>query len=196
MTSPSRPPLILASASPRRLGLLAQIGIAPDAVDPAEIDEAILKGETPRLAAQRLAGAKAAAAAARHPQAFVLGADTIVCVGRRILGKPDTRDEASAMLALLSGRGHRVLTGVSVIAPGGKTACRLAEARVKMKRFSKADTQALLYSDECRGAAGGYRIQGQAGGHVTGLIGSYTAVVGLPLYETASLLTGLGYERS
>ena len=196
MTSPSRPPLILASASPRRLELLAQIGIAPEAVDPADIDEAILKGETPRLAAQRLAGAKAAAVAARHQEAFVLGADTIVCVGRRILGKPATREAAAAMLGLLSGRGHRVLTGVSVIAPGGRVAGRLAEARVKIKRLSKAETQSLLDSEEWRGAAGGYRIQGLAGGHVTGLIGSYTAVVGLPLYETASLLTGLGYERS
>ncbi len=175
---------------------MAQIGIAPEAVDPADIDETILKGETPRLAAQRLAAAKAAATAARHPGAFVLGADTIVCVGRRILGKPATRDEAAKMLSLLSGRGHRVLTGVSVIAPGGKTAGRLAEARVKMKRFSNAETAALLDSEEWRGAAGGYRIQGLAGGHVTGLIGSYTAVVGLPLYETASLLTGLGFERT
>ena len=192
----SRPPLILASASPRRLELLAQIGITPDQVDPADIDETILKGETPRLAALRLAAAKASATAARHAEAFVLGADTIVCVGRRILGKPSRRDEAAAMLALLSGRGHRVLTGVSVITPGGRTASRLAEARVKMKRFSKAESHALLDSEEWRGAAGGYRIQGLAGGHVTGLIGSYTAVVGLPLYETASLLTGLGYDRS
>jgi len=169
--------------------------MAPACVDPADIDEAILKGETPRLAAGRLALAKARTGAARHPGAFVLGADTIVCVGRRMLGKPAARAEASAMLSLISGRGHRVFTGVAVIAPDGREASRLGEARVKLKRLTGDDMAQLLDSDEWRGAAGGYRIQGLAGAHVISLIGSFTAVVGLPLYETRSLLLGLGYAR-
>ncbi len=188
-----RAPLVLASASPRRLDLLAQVGLTPDKVDPVDIDEALLKGETPRRAASRLAAAKARAGALRNPGAFVLAADTIVAVGRRMLGKPETLDEARAMLALISGRTHRVLTAVAVIAPGGQAAARLAEARVKFKRLAKAETAALLAGGEWRGAAGAYRIQGRAGGLVTNLIGSYSAVVGLPLHETLSLLAGLGF---
>ncbi len=184
---------MLASASPRRLDLLAQVGLTPDKVDPVDIDEALLKGETPRLAASRLAAAKARAGALRNPGAFVLAADTIVAVGRRVLGKPDTLDEARAMLALISGRTHRVLTGVVVIAPSGRAGTRLAEARVKFKRLAKGETAALLAGGEWRGAAGAYRIQGRAGGFVTNLIGSYTAVVGLPLHETLNLLIGLGF---
>ena len=189
----SRPLLVLASASPRRLDLLAQVGLIPDKVDPVAIDESLLKGQTPRLAALRLAAAKARAGAARNPGAFVVAADTIVAVGRRMLGKADTLDEARAMLALISGRSHRVLTGVMVIAPGGREATRLAEARVKFKRLARGETAALLAGEEWRGAAGAYRIQGRAGGLVTNLIGSYSAVVGLPLYETLSLLAGLGF---
>lgn len=188
-----RPSLVLASASPRRLGLLAQVGLTPDKIDPVDIDEAPLKGETPRLAAQRLAAAKARAGARRNPGAFILAADTVVAVGRRMLGKPDTLDEARAMLALLSGRAHRVLTSVMVIAPDGREATRLAEARVKFKRLAKAEIAALLAGEEWRGAAGAYRIQGRAGGFVTNLIGSYSAVVGLPLHETLNLLAGLGF---
>jgi septum formation protein len=189
-------PLVLASASPRRLELLAQVGVTPDAVDPCDLDETPRRDETPRLLAVRLALAKAEAGAARHPGAFVLGADTVVAVGRRILGKPDTDAAAARMLTLLSGRGHRVYTGVAVAAPDGKRATRLAEARVKFKRFSQAETARLLASGEWRGAAGGYRIQGLAGGLVTNLIGSYTAVVGLPLHETMALLAGLGWTSS
>jgi septum formation protein len=189
-----RPRLILASASPRRLDLLAQAGVAPDGVSPSDIDETPLKGETPRLAALRLAAGKARSAAAAHPEAFVLGADTVVAVGRRLLGKPATADEAVGMLALLSGRGHRVFTGVTVIGPGGREASRLSETRLKFKRLSARETAAHLASGEWRGAAGGYRIQGGAGAWVISLIGSYTGVVGLPLYETMGLLTGLGYE--
>jgi len=189
----SRAPLVLASASPRRLDLLAQVGVTPDKVDPVDIDEAPLKGETPRLAALRLAAAKARAGAARNPGAFVVGADTIVAVGRRMLGKPTTREQASAMLALISGRGHKVLTGVMVISPDGREATRLAETRVKFKRLSKEETAAFLASEEWRGAAGAYRIQGRAGAFVIDLVGSYSGVVGLPLYETLGLLAGLGY---
>jgi septum formation protein len=189
----SRAPLVLASASPRRLALLAQAGLAADKVDPVDIDEAILDGETPRLAAARLAGAKARAGAQRHPAAFVVAADTIVAVGRRILGKPATVEEARAMLALISGRNHKVLTAVTVAAPDGRRASRLVETRVKFKRLGPVETAALLAGDEWRGAAGAYRIQGLAGAFVTHLSGSYSAVVGLPLAETLSLLVGLGY---
>ena len=186
--------LVLASASPRRLDLLAQIGLAPDAVDPADVDETTLPGETARRAALRLAALKAAAGAARHPGAFVVGADTIVSVGGRKLGKPAERDEAARMLGQLSGPGHAVVTGVCVIGPDGRRSSRLAEARIRMKRFGRADIARLLDGEEWRGAAGGYRIQGRAGACVVSLTGSYTAVVGLPLYETTCLLAGLGYD--
>jgi septum formation protein len=188
--------LVLASASPRRLDLLAQVGVTPDKVDPVHIDEAPLKGETPRLAALRLAAAKARAGAARNPGAFVLAADTIVAVGRRMLGKPQTREQASAMLVLISGRGHKVLTGVMVIAPDGREATRLSETRVKFKRLHQGEAAALLDGEEWRGAAGAYRVQGRAAAFVTDLVGSYSGVVGLPLYETLSLLTGLGYAAT
>ena len=188
-----RPPLILASASPRRLDLLAQIGLVPDTIDPADIDETALAGETPRRTAERLAIAKADAVAARRPGAFVLAADTVVAVGRRMLGKPGAELEAKAMLEMLSGRNHRVYTGVAVIAPSGRRSSRVAEARVTFKRLSPSDTGLLIASGEWRGVAGGYRIQGRAAAAVTQLVGSYSAVVGLPLYETMTLLGGLGY---
>ena len=192
-TAKSSAPLVLASASPRRLALLAQAGVTSGLVDPCDIDESALPGETPRMSALRLATLKARAGAARHPGAFVLGADTVVAVERRMLGKPATAEEARAMLQRLSGRGHHVITGVAVIAPDGRIASRVTEARVKLKRLTDQEIARLLASGEWRGAAGGYRIQGLAGAHVTNLIGSYTAVVGLPLYETMGLLRGLGY---
>ena len=191
-TSISMPPLILASASPRRLDLLRQIGVAPDAVDPADVDEAALRDETPRRLVERLARAKAAAVAERRPGAFVLGADTVVAVGRRVLGKPEGEADARRMLTLMSGRAHRVLTGVAVVAPDGRVAARLSETRVHFKRLTDAELDAFVASGEWRGAAGGYRIQGRAGAFVIALEGSYTGVVGLPLYETTCLLAGLG----
>ena len=191
-----RPSLVLASASPRRRELLAQAGVTPDAIDPRDIDETPLKGETPRLAALRLAEQKARAATADHPGAFVLAADTVVAVGRRMLGKPAGEGEARAMLGLLSGRGHRVFTGVCLISPDGRTASRVSETRVKFKRLGDGEMEGLLASGEWRGAAGAYRIQGRAGACVISLIGSYTGVVGLPLYETMALLVGLGYRAS
>jgi len=194
MSAPAKPMLVLASASPRRLQLLAQIGLAPDLVDPAEIDETPLPGETARLLALRLARAKAAASALRSPDAFVLAADTVVAVGRRLLGKPDDAAAAARMLALLSGRAHRVLTAVAVSAPGGRTAARLSETRVRFKRLARAEIDAYLASGEWAGKAGGYGVQGRAGAFVIALNGSYTGVVGLPLYETRALLTGLGYR--
>jgi septum formation protein len=195
VTSTSDPRLILASASPRRLDLLTQVGITPDAVDPADIDERALKRETPRRTARRLAALKAATAAARQPGAFVIGADTIVVASGRAMGKPATRAEAERMLTILSGRGHHVYTAVAVIAPDGRLAVRLAEARIRMKSLSSENIAALLASGEWLGAAGGYRVQGLAGAFVTDLTGSYSAVVGLPLYEVVCLLEGLGYIR-
>ena len=187
--------LILASASPRRLDLLAQAGVSPDAVEPAEIDERRLSGETSRRAALRLAKAKAEAVWRPENDAFVVGADTIVSLGGRALGKPLEEVEARAMLRQLSGRSHRVVTGVSVIAPDGRQSARLAEARVRFKVLADEDMERLIASGEWRGAAGAYRIQGLAGANVMSLTGSYTAVVGLPLYETLALLAGLGFKR-
>lgn len=184
-------PLVLASASPRRLDLLAQIGVVPDAVMPADIDETPLKAERPRQLANRLPRAKALAIEA---EGFVLAADTVVGVGRRILPKTETRDEAQHCLALLSGRAHQVITGVALRAPDGAVTTRTVLTRVQMKRFSAQDIEAYLASEEWHGKAGGYAIQGRAGRFVTGLNGSYSAVVGLPLYETASLLEGAGWR--
>ncbi len=187
-------PLVLASASPRRLELLRQIGVEPDRVDPADIDETPAKDETPRRLAERLARAKAEAVAARHAEAYVLGADTLVAVGRRILNKPEDEAEARRMLALLSGRAHKVLTGVAVIAPGGRCGLRVVETRVRFKRLSREETEAFIAAGEWRDAAGGYKIHQSAGGFVIALQGSYSAVVGLPLYETRMLLDGLGWR--
>jgi septum formation protein len=193
VSKPQRPKLVLASASPRRLVLLTQIGLAPDAVDPAEIDETPLKDETGRLLAVRLARAKAETCAACHPDAFVLAADTVVAVGRRLLGKPGDAAGARRMLQLLSGRAHRVLTAVAARAPDGRSGARLSETRVHFKRLTEPELAAYLTSGEWMGKAGGYGVQGRAGAFVTALNGSYTGVVGLPLYETRSLLVGLGY---
>lgn len=187
------PRLILASASPRRLDLLNQIGIVPDGVDAADLDETALADETPRRLALRLAGAKADQVAAKWPGAFVLAADTVVAVGRRVLPKAADEAQVRACLVLLSGRAHRVLTGIAVQAPDGRTASRLVESRVHFKRLSQQDISAYLACGEGVGKAGGYAIQGRAGALVTALQGSYSGVVGLGLYETANLLSGLGF---
>jgi septum formation protein len=191
----SEPRLVLASASPRRLDLLRQIGLVPDSVEAADLDEAPHSDETPRRLAVRLAEAKAGHVAARAPDAFVLGADTVVAVGRRVLPKAVDAAEVRACLRLLSGRAHRVLTGVAVAAPNGRLASRLVESRVHFKRLSDADIDAYLACGEGVGKAGGYAIQGRAGALVISLQGSYSGVVGLPLYETANLLAGLGFRR-
>ena len=186
--------LILASASPRRRDLLAQILITPDAIDAADIDEMSLAGETPRRLALRLACTKAAHVAARRPEAYILAADTVVAVGRRILPKASDAGQVADCLALLSGRAHRVLTGVAVVSPDGRSAHRLAESRIHFKRLSSAEIDRYVAGGEGIGKAGGYAIQGSAGAMVLALQGSYSGVVGLPLYETKSLLTGLGYD--
>jgi septum formation protein len=188
--------LVLASASPRRLELLRQVGAEPALVEPADIDETPGKDETPRRLALRLAQQKAAVVAARRPEAFVLAADTLVAVGRRILNKPADEAEARRMLALLSGRPHRVLTGVAVAAPSGRTASRVVESRVSFKRLTGQETDAFIASGDWRDAAGGYKIHQRAGAFVTDLSGSFTGVVGLPLYETLALLEGLGWRRA
>ncbi|MEI6281870.1 MAG: nucleoside triphosphate pyrophosphatase [Alphaproteobacteria bacterium] len=187
------PALILASASPRRLQLLAQVGVAPDAVDPPEIDETPGRDETPRRLALRLAVEKAQAVALRHPDAFVLAADTLVAVGRRVLNKPVDEAQARAMLKLLSGRAHRVMTGVAVVAPDGRQASRLTETRITFKRLTPQETADFIAGGEWQDAAGGYKIHQMAGAFVTDLSGSYTGVVGLPLYEALALLRGLGW---
>ena len=196
---PWRPKLVLASASPRRLELLQQIGLEPDALIPADLDETPKKGELPRSLATRLAADKARAAwkiadsRADLVGAYLIAADTVVCVGRRILPKCELAEEASACLRLLSGRAHRVYTGVTLVTPKGALRHRLVETRVRFKRLSGAEMEAYLASGEWRGKAGGYAIQGLAGAFVVRLIGSYSSVVGLPLHETLQLLVGEGY---
>ena len=187
--------LILASASPRRLALLAQIGVRPDAVMTADLDEAPRKGELPAPHAARLAFEKCESVRGRSgtEDAYVLAADTVVAAGRRILPKAETVDQARSCLDLLSGRAHRVYTAVALASPDGRLRHRLVETRVKMKRLSKPEIDAYLSSGEWRGKAGGYAIQGLAAAFVISLVGSYGGVVGLPLYETATLLDGAGY---
>ena len=185
--------LILASASPRRLELLRRVGIEPGLVEAADIDESPLDGEGPRALVLRLARAKAEAVAARHPEAFVLAGDTIVAVGRRILPKPASEAEAERCLQLLSGRRHRVHGGVAVIAPGGAIAVRHVETAVSFKRLRADEVAGYLDCGEWRGKAGGYAIQGRAGLFVRAINGSYDNIVGLPLFEAAQLLRGLGF---
>lgn len=185
--------LALASASPRRLALLEQIGLKPDLVAPSDIDETPLKGERPRQLALRLAVRKGLAAREKYPSDFILSADTVVAVGRRMLPKAETEAEARACLELLSGRSHDVLTGLAVLAPDGRQASRVVESRVSFKRLSHVETEGYIASDEWKGKAGGYGIQGIAASLVIEISGSYSSIVGLPLYETAALLEGLGY---
>jgi len=188
----TRPALVLASASPRRLALLAQIGIVPDRVLSPAIDETPHRHELPRAHAQRLARAKAAAAAA-DPASFVLAADTVVAAGRRILPKAETEQQARDSLKLLSGRRHRVMTGVVLLAPDGNRAERLVQSVVGFARLTERQIDAYLASGEWRSKAGGYAIQGRAAAFIRFLSGSYSNVVGLPLFETAQLLRGLGW---
>lgn len=185
--------LILASASPRRLDLLARLGIVPDAVAPAEIDEAPTRGELPSDHAERLARAKAEAVHAAYPGALVLAADTVVAAGRRILPKTESEAEARQCLALLSGRRHRVLSAVTLIDPEDRPRHRLSTSIVAFKRLSDEEIAAYLASGEWQGKAGGYAIQGRAEALVRQLSGSHSGVMGLPLYETRALLRAAGY---
>ncbi|MDN2565798.1 Maf-like protein [Aquibium sp. A9E412] len=192
--------LVLASGSPRRIELLQQAGIEPDRLMPADIDETPLKAEHPRSLAKRLARGKAEKALERLKKdgeadaCFVLAADTVVAVGRRILPKTELLDEASNCLRLLSGRSHRVYTGLCLATPSGRLRQKLVETRVRFKRLSREELESYLASGEWRGKAGGYAIQGLAGTFVVKLVGSYTNVVGLPLHETVALLVADGYK--
>ncbi len=197
-----RPKLVLASASPRRLALLEQVGITPDALRPTTIDETAHKGEVPHHLVRRLAHAKAEAAfrlvraEPDYANSFILAADTAVSVGRRILGKAEMEHEAARSLELLSGRAHRVHTAIAIITPKGEWRERVVETRLRFKRLSRSDMEAYLASGEWKGKAGGYAIQGIAGCFVVKLVGSFTNVVGLPLTEVVNLLQGEGFPVS
>ena len=188
-----RPPLVLASASPRRIELLARIGIVPDRVAPTDIDETPKRDELPRALAARLSLAKAEAAA--DPSALVLAADTVVGVGRRILGKPDSPAEARRFLELLSGRRHQVHTGVALRPPDGRVTKRLVTTILAFQRLTDQQIAAYVEGCEWQGKAGGYAIQGSAEMFVRFLSGSHSNVVGLPLFETAQLLRGCGWLK-
>lgn len=185
--------LVLASASPRRVELLAQVGVVPDRIAPADIDETPQLREEPGPLAKRLALGKAQAIAQEEGDAWVLAADTVVGLGRRILGKPEDVAEARRFLSMLSGRRHKVYGGVTVISPTGHVSRRLVVTTVSFKRLEAAEVDAYLDSGEWEGKAGGYAIQGLAGAFIRGINGSYFNVVGLPLYETLSLLRGSGF---
>jgi septum formation protein len=200
---PWRPLLVLASASPRRLALLEQVGLTPDLLLPADIDETPRRGEKPRDYARRVAIGKAEtaktllkAAEGRGEDvggAYIVAADTVVAVGRRILPKTEIAEEAEECLRLLSGRTHRVYTALAVVSPQGRVRDRVVETRLRFKNLSHAELDGYLASGEWRGKAGGYAIQGLAGSFAVRIVGSYSAVVGLPLYETVSLLSGEGF---
>lgn len=188
------PLLVLGSASPRRLELLCQIGIVPDRVDPAEIDEAPRRDEAPAAHALRLAEEKLRAVMLRHPGDYVLAADTVVACGRRILPKAIDEAIARRCLELLSGRRHRVHSGIALAGPDGRVSLRHVDSHVAFKRLSADEVAAYLATGEWHGKAGGYAIQGRAAALIRFISGSYSNVVGLPLFETAQLLTGRGYR--
>jgi septum formation protein len=191
MTDRARPRLVLASASPRRLELLARLGVVPDAVMPAQIDETPRKGELPAPYAERMAAEKARAGAEKG--SLVLAADTVVAAGRRILAKAESEDEARAALSLLSGRRHRVHSAVTLIDAAGRARHRLSTSIVSFRRLSDEELGAYVASGEWHGKAGGYAIQGRAEALVRFLSGSHSGVMGLPLYETRALLRAAGY---
>jgi septum formation protein len=188
------PLLVLASASPRRLDLLRQIGLVPDRIDPADVDETPLLGELPPAHAMRLAEEKVRAAMPRHPGAYILAADTVVACGRRILPKASDPATARYCLELLSGRRHRVHSGIALASPDDRLTLRRVDSQVAFKRLSEAEITAYLCCGEWRDKAGGYAIQGRAAGLIRWVRGSYSNVVGLPLFETAQLLSGRGYR--
>ncbi|MET0240227.1 MAG: Maf family nucleotide pyrophosphatase [Sphingobium sp.] len=188
----ARPRLILASASPRRFDLLAQIGVEPDAVDPADIDESPLKGELPPAYAARIAAQKAAVVAARHPGAAILSGDTVVAAGRRILPKAEDEKTARDCLTLLSGRRHRVLSAITLIDAAGTARHRLSTSIVLFKQLHLDEIHAYVASGEWHGKAGGYAIQGRAAALIPWMSGSPSGVIGLPLHETRALLSAAG----
>jgi septum formation protein len=198
----ANPKLVLASASPRRLSLLDRIGLTPDLLNPSDVDETPLKRESPRRLSIRLATAKAEKAInmplvkGLGNSVYVLAADTVVGLGRRVLPKAETYQEAKDCLTLLSGRSHWVYTTIALAAPDGKITWRCVETKIRFKRFSRDDVESYLQSEEWRGKAGGYAIQGRAEAFVRNMAGSHSAVIGLPLYETVLLLQGAGFPVS
>lgn len=196
-TKAERPRLILGSASPRRSELLAQIGIVPDVIQPADIDEDVLLGELPRPYVQRVSGAKCLALQDQFPNDFILTADTTVSVGRRILGKPVDRNEARQFLNLLSARRHRVLTSTALLTPGGNAPIvKVSETAVKISKLHPNAIEAFLDSDDWQGKAGGYSIQGTFAKHISWIQGTYPSVMGLDVHQTWNLLTGNGWQPS
>jgi septum formation protein len=193
------PKLVLASASPRRMQLLEQVGLTPDLLNPTDIDETPQRRESPRRLSIRLSDQKAKAATtaplvkALGPNTYIVAADTVVGMGRRVLPKPANADEAMDCLRLLTGRAHWVYSTVTIVAPGGKTSTRCCETKIRFKRLSRDEMQTYIASEEWRGKAGGYAIQGRAAAFVRYLAGSHSGVVGLPLYETLHLLEGAGF---
>jgi len=186
------PPLILASASPRRQQLLARIGVTADAIVPADIDETPIKAELPRVYARRMAAQKAQVVASQHPDSAVLSGDTVVAVGRRILPKAESEAEARMCLELVSGRRHMVLSAVTLMLPDGRSLHRLSESAVIFKRLHADEVDAYIASGEWQGKAGGYAIQGSAEALIRSMAGSYSGIMGLPLYETRSMLVTAG----
>ena len=192
MNAPPPPFFILASASPRRLELLARLGVVPDVIDPPDCDETPLKHELPLPYARRMASEKAVRVATRHSGAITLAADTVVAVGRRILPKAEDEATARLCLSLLSGRRHRVHSAITLIAADGRAHHRISTTILTFKRLSVADIDAYITSGEWHGKAGGYAVQGRAEAYVRALSGSHSGVVGLPLYETRALLLAGG----
>lgn len=185
-------PLILASASPRRVALLGQIGITPDQILPADVDEVALSRERPIDMARRLAELKAFEIQKNHPEACIIGADTVVAVGQRILGKAEDERQARAYLNLISGRSHRVIGGLAILAPNGKSVVKAITTKVDFKRLSAEEIDGYIQSEEWHDKAGAYAIQGRAGAFVKSINGSYANVVGLAVHEVANVLKGLG----
>ena len=195
MLEKNLPNLVLASASPRRVDLLNQIGVVPDRIIPANIDETPLRAELPRQLVARLSASKAISVFEKNLGSFVLGADTVVACGRRILSKAETLEQARSFLELLSGRRHRVISGLAIVSPEGKVYKRTVETHVTFKRLSLEDLDLYLASGEWRDKAGAYAIQGLAAKFIRAINGSYSNVVGLPLFETSQLLAGIGFSR-
>ena len=189
------PDLVLASASPRRVDLLNQIGVVPDRIIPANIDETPLRAELPRQLVARLSASKAISVFEKNLGSFVLGADTVVACGRRILSKAETLEQARSFLELLSGRRHRVISGLAIVSPEGKVYKRTVETHVTFKRLSLKDLDLYLASGEWRDKAGAYAIQGLAAKFIRAINGSYSNVVGLPLFEVSQLFEGIGFSR-
>ena len=185
--------LVLASASQRRADLLGQIGVVPDRIVPANIDESPITGELPRQLVSRLSASKAILVSKKYPRSIILGADTVVACGRRVLSKPENLDQARSFLNLLSGRRHRVISGLAIISHNGNLYKRLVETHVNFKRLTSTELNQYLGSGEWEDKAGAYAIQGIAAEFIKSINGSYSNVVGLPLFETAQLLKGLGY---